>query len=70
MGLDWSPLMTKPRDWLPSRSRPSHLRAVLQALAENGSKRETDLGGVFQRIAPKLSRRGLLVILSDGMGDI
>lgn len=60
----------EPRDWLPSRSRPSHLRAVLQALAENGSKRETDLGGVFQRIAPKLSRRGLLVILSDGMGDI
>ena len=60
----------EPREWLPSRSRPSHLRAVLQAIAENGTKRETDLGGVFQRIAPKLSRRGLLVILSDGMGDV
>ena len=43
---------------------------MLQAIAENGTKRETDLGGVFQRIAPKLSRRGLLVILSDGMGDV
>ena len=60
----------EPREWLPSRSRPSHLRAVLQAIAENGTKRETDLGGVFQRIAPQLSRRGLLVILSDGMGDV
>lgn len=60
----------EPREWLPSRSRPSHLRAVLQAIAKNGTKRETDLGGVFQRIAPKLSRRGLLVILSDGMGDV
>ena len=60
----------EPREWLPSRSRPSHLRAVLQAIAENGTKRETDLGGVFQRIAPKLPRRGLLVILSDGMGDV
>ncbi|MDB4339049.1 DUF58 domain-containing protein [Rubripirellula sp.] len=60
----------QPRQWLPSRSRPSHLLAVLQALAEDGSRKETDLGGVFQKIAPKLSRRGLLVILSDAMGDL
>ena len=60
----------QPRDWLPQRSRPSHLRSILSALAEDGSQRETDLGGVFEKIGPKLSRRGLLIILSDAMGDI
>ena len=40
------------------------------ALAEDGTKRETDLGGVFHKIAPKLGRRGLVVIVSDAMGDV
>lgn len=58
------------RDKVPTRSRPSHLRALLTALATDGSKRETDLGGVFHKIAPKLGRRGLVIIISDSMGDI
>lgn len=60
----------RPRDLLPTRSRPSHLRAVLTALASDGSKRETDLGGVFHKIAAKLGRRSLVIIISDAMGDI
>ncbi len=60
----------QPREQVPIRSRPSHLRALLTALAENGTKRETDLGGVFHKIAPKLGRRGLVVIVSDAMGDV
>ncbi len=58
------------RDKVPTRSRPSHLRALLTALATDGSKRETDLGGVFHKIAPKLGRRGLVIIISDSMGDV
>lgn len=58
------------RDLVPIRSRPSHLRALLTALAIDGSKRETDLGGVFHKIAPKLGRRGLVIIISDSMGDV
>ena len=58
------------RDVVPCRSRPSHLRPVLMALAEDATRRETDIGGVFQTIAPKLGRRGLLVIVSDAMSDI
>jgi uncharacterized protein (DUF58 family) len=60
----------QPREHVPIRSRPSHLRALLTALAEDGTKRETDLGGVFHKIAPKLGRRGLVVIVSDAMGDV
>lgn len=60
----------EPRDHVPPRSRPSHLQALLTALAIDGSKRETDLGGVFHKTAPKLGRRGLVIIISDAMGDI
>ncbi|TWU07744.1 DUF58 domain-containing protein [Stieleria varia] len=60
----------QPREQIPIRSRPSHLQAILRVLAEHESRRETDLGGVFRKITPKLGRRGLVVILSDAMGDI
>jgi uncharacterized protein (DUF58 family) len=60
----------QPRDQVPTRSRPSHLRALLTALILDGTKRETDLGGVFHKIAPKLGRRGLVIIISDAMGDV
>jgi uncharacterized protein (DUF58 family) len=60
----------EPREQLPARSRPSHLRALLKALASDGSRRETDLGGVFQKVAAKLGRRGLVIIISDAMGDV
>ena len=60
----------QPRETVPVRSRPSHLRALLTALAEDGSKRETDLGGVFHKIASSLGRRGLIIIISDAMGDV
>lgn len=60
----------RPREQVPPRSRPSHLRALLSALAADGSKRETDLGGVFHSIASNLGRRGLVIILSDAMGDV
>ncbi|TWU46345.1 hypothetical protein Poly51_57410 [Rubripirellula tenax] len=60
----------EPRDQIPTRSRPSHLKAVMKALAADATRRETDLGGVFQRIASKLGRRGLVIVISDGMGDV
>ena len=60
----------QPRSIVPAKSRPSHLTAVMTAIASDVSRRETDLGGVFSKIAPKLGRRGLVVIISDAMGDI
>lgn len=60
----------EPRDHVPVRSRPSHLRSVMTALAADVTKRETDLGGVFSKIVPKLGRRSLVIIVSDAMGDV
>jgi uncharacterized protein (DUF58 family) len=58
------------RDHVPLRSRPSHLKAILSAIAKQAVHRETDLGTVFTQAAPKVGRRGLLVILTDAMGDV
>lgn len=58
------------RQQVPLRSRPSHLQAVLTALLADRSKRESDLGSVFRKVVPKVGRRGLIVILSDSMGDV
>lgn len=58
------------RDHVPLRSRPSHLQAILTALAKQSTHHETDLGAVFAQVAPKLGRRGLLVILTDAMGEV
>ena len=60
----------QPRNQVPLRSRPSHLQPILEALARDNHQRETDLGTVFRQIAPKLGRRGLVVIVSDSMGDV
>lgn len=60
----------RPRDHLPPRSRPSYLREILKVLCGDVTRRETDLGGVFHTLAGKLHRRGLIVILSDSMGDV
>ncbi|MEO1617445.1 MAG: DUF58 domain-containing protein [Planctomycetota bacterium] len=57
------------RQEVPMRSRASHLRAVLTALVAEDKRRESDLGTVFRKIVPKVGRRGLVVILSDSMGD-
>ncbi len=59
-----------PRDQIPPRSRPSHLKLVMRTLAHDATQRETDLGGVFQKVASKLGRRGLVIIISDAMGDV
>ncbi len=60
----------RPRSIVPTRGRPSHLRSVLAALSGPPQGRETDLGGALRMLVPKLGRRGLVVILSDAMGDL
>jgi len=58
------------REHVPLRSRPSHLKAILRVLAKQATQHETDLGTVFTQVAPKVGRRGLMVILTDSMGDV
>jgi len=53
------------RDHVPPRSRPAHLRAIVDALANAKPGEDTQIGAVFRTLVPKIHRRGLLLILSD-----
>lgn len=57
------------RRHIPPRSRPRHMRALVEALTAAQPGGETSLGGVFSRMAGKLHRRGLLIVLSDCFDD-
>ena len=61
---------TAVRRYIPPRSRPAHLRAILEELAAAKPGGETALGKVFHDLAAKLHRRGLLVVFSDCFGDV
>lgn len=56
---------TKVRNYIPPRTRPSHLTSILDALTAAKPGGETELGTVFHDLADRLHRRGLLIVLSD-----
>ncbi len=58
------------RDYVPPRMLPSHLNLVLTTLANKYRGGETDLGTVLREATVKLPRRGLVVLISDGFGDV
>jgi uncharacterized protein (DUF58 family) len=58
------------RRYIPARSRASHLRFLLQELADTEPGDETDLAGIFHDIAERVHRRGLVIIISDMFGDM
>jgi uncharacterized protein (DUF58 family) len=61
---------TKMRQYVPPRSRPKHLKAIVDGLDKSKPRGETELGPVFHKLASKLHRRGLVVIFSDLFGDV
>lgn len=58
------------RSYLPPRSRPRHLQAIVDSLHEQKPGQETELAAVFHEMVQKIQRRGLLVIISDLFGDV
>lgn len=56
--------------YIPPRSSPKHLGVLLEAMSTCAAGSETELGRVFYELAPKLHRRGLVILLSDCFGDI
>lgn len=61
---------SKVRDYVPPRMLPSHLNVILNSLVQERRGGETDLGTVLSRASVKLSRRGLVILISDGFGDV
>lgn len=58
------------RDYLPARSRRSHLRQLMLALEKPAGGEATDLVAPLQRIAEIVRRRGLMILISDMLGPI
>jgi uncharacterized protein (DUF58 family) len=60
---------TELRRYIPSRSRTSHLRVLLQELHRTEPGNETELAPIFHDIAERVHRRGLVVVISDLFDD-
>lgn len=54
---------------LPPRSSLSHLETMDERLAAISPSGETDLGGALERAAAGIRRRGLVVLISDLLGE-
>ena len=51
--------------YLPPRNRPGYLRRIIQTLEASPEGRATDLGPPLERLAQLLTKRGLVVLISD-----
>ncbi len=58
------------REYLPPRNRPSHLRRLMLALESSPEGKATDLGTPLQRLAEMLTKRGMIVLISDLLTSI
>jgi uncharacterized protein (DUF58 family) len=61
---------SKVRDYVPARTLPSHLQVLLNVISQDQRGGETDLGTVLRQASVKLPRRGMVILISDGFGDI
>jgi len=61
---------TKLRRYIPPRAQTAHLKVLINELQAARPGGETGLGKVFHDLVPRISRRGLLVILSDCFSDV
>jgi uncharacterized protein (DUF58 family) len=58
------------RKYIPPRSRPSHLQAIIEELAQSQCNGETSLASVLQSAAPRVRGRGVLVLITDAFDDV
>jgi uncharacterized protein (DUF58 family) len=61
---------TKIRRYIPTRSRASHLRVLLQEMVDTKPGDETGLAPIFHDVAERAHRRGLIIIISDLFDDV
>lgn len=52
-------------NYVPPRTKSSHLQALLQALEGLEARGKADIPGVLEKLAEKTSRRSLVIIISD-----
>ena len=57
------------RDFIPCRTRISHLHHLLDAMVKTTPGNETGLAPVVESLAMRLKRRGLVILISDLFDD-
>jgi uncharacterized protein (DUF58 family) len=57
------------RELVRESSNPSHLRQLMDVLYQAAAQRKSALGPVLHEISQRLKRRGVVVLLSDLLGD-
>ncbi|MBI3554580.1 MAG: DUF58 domain-containing protein [Elusimicrobia bacterium] len=60
---------TAPRELIPPRASFSHLELIDAALAARAPEGETDLSVVLERMAARIKRRSLVILISDLLGE-
>lgn len=60
---------SKVRLYQPARARPTQVRLILQELVDCEPGGETEVAGVLHEIAERIPSRGLVIIISDLLGD-
>lgn len=58
------------RDYLPARNRSGHLRHLMLALERPAEGADTDVIAPLKRIAEIVSKRGLMVVISDLLANV
>jgi uncharacterized protein (DUF58 family) len=58
------------RTYVPPRSRPSHLRVLLEELDKTQPGGETSLSAIMHYVAERVRRRGLVILISDCFDDV
>ena len=58
------------RRYIPPRSRPSHLRVLLEEMEQTQPGGETSLSNVLHYVAERIRRRGLVILISDCFDDV
>src|SRR5436189_2615892 len=60
----------KVREYRPARNRPGHLRHLMLALEKSADGTSTDLNPPLKRIVDLVTRRGMMVLISDLLAPI
>ena len=58
------------RDRVPLRTSNAHLRDILATLEQTSTANKTDLDNVFREVVQASPGRGLMVVISDLLGDV
>ena len=58
------------RSYLPASSNPNYIKSVVHAMDIQEPKKKTSLEGICHTIAEKVSRRGLVCLVSDLFADV